>query len=37
MGDMASIIEKIVSDDAIKGVVLTSGKDAPSQAARTSR
>lgn len=28
MGDMASIIEKIMSDDAIKGAVLTSGKDA---------
>jgi len=28
MGDMASIIEKIMSDDAIKGAVLTSGKNA---------
>ncbi|MEQ9229014.1 MAG: 3-hydroxyacyl-CoA dehydrogenase NAD-binding domain-containing protein [Parvibaculum sp.] len=28
MADMASIIEKIMSDDAIKGAVLTSGKDA---------
>ena len=28
MADMAAIIEKIMSDDAIKGAVLTSGKDA---------
>ena len=28
MADMALIIEKIMSDDAIKGAVLTSGKDA---------
>ncbi|MBX3446104.1 MAG: enoyl-CoA hydratase/isomerase family protein [Parvibaculaceae bacterium] len=28
MADMASIIEKIMSDDAIKGAILTSGKDA---------
>lgn len=28
MADMASIIEKIMGDDAIKGAILTSGKDA---------
>ncbi|PKQ09449.1 MAG: 3-hydroxyacyl-CoA dehydrogenase [Alphaproteobacteria bacterium HGW-Alphaproteobacteria-12] len=28
MGDMAAIIEKIMSDDTIQGAVLTSGKDA---------
>ena len=28
MADMASIIEKIMGDEAIKGAILTSGKDA---------